>query len=308
MAEIYIYAELLLNIRQVTTLASLPSDCNTGTFVTLSQNRISLSIKHEGRSARIKLPARIHIGCVLQIAPGSTRALSFRLPIADDAAIELGGTLQPTSAWPAHSITPGSELACRSCFAPLIKESVKHWKDMPCEDWAEMMDFWHCHKPDTEDDDGASSGQQQQQQQQQIGLRKGYGAGNCIAPTPGVGLVDTTYFLLMRRECNVVLDADPIVLKVNDNSLITINAPPLCPSHYAVVIAQSGLYWRQEGDLLSSTSRHNDLVRRYSCQISRSYEGLLVMCTLLRFSNVAWVIMSRAHRYHALQFHHGFFA
>ncbi|KAL8809360.1 MAG: hypothetical protein Q9200_003481 [Gallowayella weberi] len=212
MADVYIYAELLLNIRQVTALVSLPSDCNTGTSVTLSQDRISLSIKHEGRSARIKLPAQIRIGYVPQIAPGSTRALSFRLPIADDAAIELGGIHQPTSAWPAHSITPESELACRFCFAPLLKESVKTWKDMPSEDWAEMMDFWHCHKPDTEDDDEASSGQQQQQQ---IGLRKGYGASNRIAPTPRMGLVDITYFLLMRRECNVVLDADPVVLKAS---------------------------------------------------------------------------------------------
>ncbi|KAL8686404.1 MAG: hypothetical protein Q9224_005457 [Gallowayella concinna] len=102
-----------------------------------------------------------------------------------------------------------------------MKESMEGWKDMPSEDWAEMMDLWHCHKPDTEDDDRASSVQQQQQQQQSH-LRKGYGAGNRIAPTPGVGLVDITYFLLIRRECNVVIDEEPVVLK-NRKSQYIIN-------------------------------------------------------------------------------------
>ncbi|ODQ66537.1 hypothetical protein NADFUDRAFT_41176 [Nadsonia fulvescens var. elongata DSM 6958] len=27
------------------------------------------------------------------------------------------------------------------------RDCVKIWKDLPSENWAEMMDFWHCHKP-----------------------------------------------------------------------------------------------------------------------------------------------------------------
>ncbi|KAI4233446.1 MAG: hypothetical protein L6R40_007043 [Gallowayella cf. fulva] len=207
-ADIYIYAELLLNIRQVTAVASLPSECNSTTSVTLSKDRHTISIKHEGNSARMKLPATIRLGCIPRIAAGSSRALSFRLPIADEAASEIlasSGCLQTNTIWPAYSITPETDLACRSCFAPLMKTPIKTWKNLPSENWAEMMDFWHCHKPDTDDSSTAH---------EQNGFHKGYGAGNSIAPTPGVGLVDTTYLFLMQRDCNVVLDTNPVMLKV----------------------------------------------------------------------------------------------
>lgn len=37
---------------------------------------------------------------------------------------------------------------CSHCHKTLIQESqVQQLNDLPSESWAEMMDFWHCHKP-----------------------------------------------------------------------------------------------------------------------------------------------------------------
>lgn len=37
---------------------------------------------------------------------------------------------------------------CKNCNSELIDSSQYDFKDMPSEQWYEMMDFWHCHKPE----------------------------------------------------------------------------------------------------------------------------------------------------------------
>ncbi|KAL8735873.1 MAG: hypothetical protein Q9181_002651 [Wetmoreana brouardii] len=91
-------------------------------------------------------------------------------------------------------MSPETRIACRACQALLVKESVQNWKDLPSENWAEMMDFWHCHKPDTDDVFA----------HQTSGVHKGYGAANSIEPTAGIGLVDITCLLMMQQDCNVM--------------------------------------------------------------------------------------------------------
>ena len=210
MTDIIIYAELLLNIRQITIVASLLTTYNNTTLVTLSEDRQSLSVAHNGQRSTVKLPAPVRPGFNPTIAPGSTKALSFRLPIADDIANSLSSrdnTHGPRSLWSAASMEPTTRVACRFCQSLLVKEQVKSWKDLPSENWAEMMDFWHCHKPDSHDDDGSAH--------KQDGVRKGYGAASSIRPTSGVGLVDVTSFHLMQLDCNITVCEDPVMLKVS---------------------------------------------------------------------------------------------
>jgi hypothetical protein len=71
---------------------------------------------------------------------------------------------------------------------------LKTWKDLPSENWAEMMEFWHCHKPhdhDAKDEDSLG--------------KKGYGASSAIAAQPSVGLVDQTSFLVSEVDCTGLL-------------------------------------------------------------------------------------------------------
>ncbi|KAL8952956.1 MAG: hypothetical protein Q9222_001175 [Ikaeria aurantiellina] len=210
MSQTSIYAELLLNIRQTSVVASLPTESNEKTSVTLSKDKTSISVCHEGQSATIKLPASVRAGGRLAITTPAKgiRDLAFRLPAADaqvDALRSNDNTHFPASTWPASSMTPDTEFACRFCSVRIVNESVKTWKDLPSENWAEMMDFWHCHKPDPESDDKSTL---------QNGAKKGYGTGSSIEPTAAVGLVDTTYLLLMRQDCNVSLQAKSLELSI----------------------------------------------------------------------------------------------
>jgi len=64
--------------------------------------------------------------------------------------------------------------------------NIKTWKDLPCHNWAKMMDFWYCHKPyekgDTEKDKAVKA----------MERSLGRGVGGFVAPE-GVGLVDLAW-------------------------------------------------------------------------------------------------------------------
>ncbi|KAI4286700.1 MAG: hypothetical protein L6R35_004048 [Caloplaca aegaea] len=198
---IHIHAELLPNIRQITVVVALPSEQNNTTTVTISSDSQSLSVAHGARFADLKLPAAVRHGFVPSIEAGSSRDVSLRLPIAhipnglDPLALDTASN----ALWSAPSMTPDTEVSCRICHASIVKETVNTWKDLPSENWAEMMDFWHCHKPDTDDapEYGYSSS------------TKGYDAANSIGPTLGVALVDATCFHLLQADCNVQLGVNP---------------------------------------------------------------------------------------------------
>lgn len=196
-ASAYIYAELLLNIRQISFIASLPSESNETTALLVFSDRRFLSLEHNGETARLQLPAPVRDGFCPRISTRS-KEISLRLPIADETATRIGPSLidrASTFPWTALGMREDAQIACRSCQLLLVKDSVKTWKDLPSENWAEMMDFWHCHKPAAEDTPDHKA----------TGPEKGYGAANSIGPTVGVALVDTMYIHLFRKDCNATL-------------------------------------------------------------------------------------------------------
>ena len=65
---------------------------------------------------------------------------------------------------------------------------VRSWKDLPSENWAEMMDFWHCHRPD----DHISS---QISQPTRVEF-----SSERICAKPALGLADATDFLLSKQD------------------------------------------------------------------------------------------------------------
>jgi hypothetical protein len=83
---------------------------------------------------------------------------------------------------------------CKACQEVIVPaDSIREWRDLPNENWAEMMDFWHCHKPDEHHlHDHA--------QRDAIG-QKPYAAGNRLQATEGVGFVDLASFLLKVGDC-----------------------------------------------------------------------------------------------------------
>ena len=211
MASIQFYAELLPNIGQVTVSATLPSDRNDDTRVELSSNREALILSHEGRQARIPLPAPISALPKLDPTASQVRTLSFRMPIEPNttSAPHFADNSVNIVPWSASGLSSGTCLACKNCKAVIIPGPMHAWKDLPSDSWAEMMDFWHCHKPDYTPSSSATS--------------KGYSAGDKIKSRPGIGLVDTTAFVLAEEDCDALVVCSFMLLWL---AYITVGCPP----------------------------------------------------------------------------------
>ncbi|KAL8795588.1 MAG: hypothetical protein Q9195_002009 [Heterodermia aff. obscurata] len=158
MGVISLYAELLLNIRQVTVFVTLPTTVNDQTQIELSPNRMSLLVNHNGEQSVFDLPSRTASSADIKLPTAQVKELSFRLSMSreDLAAGADGKNRGDISIWPASALSSTSQFACRTCKNIIVQDGITTWKDLPSENWAEMMDLWHCHKPHVgEDDPGA---------------------------------------------------------------------------------------------------------------------------------------------------------
>ncbi|KAK2006693.1 hypothetical protein LZ32DRAFT_611035 [Colletotrichum eremochloae] len=199
-----IYAELLANIRQLSVAVSLPSPAGSHTQGLVTPDGATLQLQHAGTQTSFKLPGRVQTrGSTLPTPPPASRAISWRLPLEVDASALSPMTTTARSPhdepvpWTALDLAPGSAVVCRACTAPLVPPGrAREWKDLPSENWAEMMDFWHCHKPTDHERHEHGRGEQDH-----LATRRGYGANSSIAAQPGVGMVDLTSFLFSESDC-----------------------------------------------------------------------------------------------------------
>lgn len=239
-AQISLYAELLQNIRQVSLAASLPSPSNASTNATVTSDGSAIHLRHDGLDAQLALPASVDAAACpspLPVQPVAS-SLSWRLPLATAAAPQQqqqrsGDEVVP---WPATDLLPGEPVRCRGCGEPVVGAGrVGAWKDLPSENWAEMMEFWHCHKPDDAghghghghgaprdgEQGGAAGGPAQANElggdgpapaaetdgkaDEQSLASRGYGANSIISAQEGVGFVDLTSLLFAEGDCEGIL-------------------------------------------------------------------------------------------------------
>jgi hypothetical protein len=198
-SSITLYAEFLLHIRTVTLFASLRSFHTHETKAKLNTDGSSITVTHEGESATIHLPITVQGGgdAALSLpAQPPSKELTLRLQIEEKEGTELLGTLLSDERkanivpWDGASLndTKDAELCCKSCRGTIVsKDTIAEWRDLPNENWAEMMDFWHCHKPDEHH-------LHDHTHEAAVGS-KGYSAGNRLKATEGVGFVDLASFL-----------------------------------------------------------------------------------------------------------------
>lgn len=190
-----IYAELLPNIRQISVLAALPTPSDATTRVSLSADRAVLTLVHNGATASLQLPGAI-APAYTPTQPHSTLAqLSWRIPLVASPSQPRAAPSLPAP-WSAGALANTSSFFCRGCRGVILPSGrVTTWRDLPSENWAEMMEFWHCHKPDVpvgekgEEEGGDNT-------------MKGYGANTRMMAQKGVGKVDLTYFLLDSEDCS----------------------------------------------------------------------------------------------------------
>ncbi|KAE9976535.1 hypothetical protein EG328_002568 [Venturia inaequalis] len=181
MAPIELYAELLTNIRTVSFVASLRSESNRETKAELSADGQTITINHDGDSASMHLPTQMTGGgsASLTLPARPSKDLTLRLKVEEKEAGFLkfvDGSAENVVPWPASELSDGLE--CQACGTPLLQpDRIHEWRDLPNENWAEMMDFWHCHKPHEhgghKDDDASHS--------------KGYSASSKLQAISSVG-------------------------------------------------------------------------------------------------------------------------
>lgn len=205
-SAITLYTEVLLHIRTVTLFASLRTNKNHTTRATLSTDGYTISVSHEGSTASIRLPIKAKGGrsdATLDLpASPDCKELSLRLQIAEEPGSDLfsGFRSEERKAnivpWDGANLNDmkGAKAACKQCGEVVVPAGkVSEWRDLPSENWAEMMDFWHCHKPDEH--------HLHDHETEETVARKGYAAGSKLSAVAGVGFVDLDNILLKDQDC-----------------------------------------------------------------------------------------------------------
>jgi hypothetical protein len=189
-----IYAELLSNIRQISVIAALESPCNPTTKVELSADGKRFLLQHDGKVTTLILPGATSTSSRLQIPTPGTRELSWRLPLAERPEDPSAGSTD--APWPAKDLNENTEFLCRGCGEAVVARGrIREWKDLPSENWAEMMDFWHCHKPTVPKLSGPSG---TGHSHEDPAMSRGYGANTKFIAQPKIGFVDLTTILIAQ--------------------------------------------------------------------------------------------------------------
>jgi hypothetical protein len=186
---IHIYTEHLLNIRTLTIQISLPTDSDESTAISADGDVFTLS--HQGEFKNVTLPVSIPDAerAKISVPPAPNRNLSFRVKLGDDLPRDSQSS-ETTIPWTAASLSQQTQFQCKGCNAVILPQgAVQTWKDLPSEGWAEMMEFWHCHKPNEPHDHEHQTD------------KKGYSADSMLAITASVGLVNATSFVLAAVDC-----------------------------------------------------------------------------------------------------------
>lgn len=231
---LYLHAELLPNIRQITLYVSLPKTPALDGIrpqIQLSESRKAVTVSFpeplDHVSETIKLPARVshatrrtlnvNTASVTVPGPGQPASpkhdYSFRMQIdPDDEALrprdELIDDYVP---WTAADMSPSTRVRCRACGNVFLGSTADQgpgestqgwiWKDLPSGNWAEMMDFWHCHKPDPHEEDPKAEASAALKVEEQNAQVKGYGASNRVEAIPGTAFIDVATLLFAESDC-----------------------------------------------------------------------------------------------------------
>ncbi|KAL5121369.1 hypothetical protein ACEQ8H_000837 [Pleosporales sp. CAS-2024a] len=202
---ITMYAELLLHVRTITLFASLRTHHSRETTAKLSSDGTSITVSHQGRTASIRMPFHVQGGGEAEMtlpASPQSKDITLRLQLEELEESNMLGALQSEDRranvvpWDGASLDKDGDLEvrCKRCSGSIVpQDRITHWRDLPNENWAEMMDFWHCHKPDEHH-------LHDHTHEDTIGT-KGYAAGNQLRAREGLGFVDLTSFLLKEGDC-----------------------------------------------------------------------------------------------------------
>lgn len=206
---ISIYAELLANIRQISVKVTLPCAANDSTTASIIGDGSKLRVSHDDQTIDAILPSKTLSVTSLPVAKSPSCDVAWRLPLppSHNHNGRFVAESQPVP-WTATDLKTGSRISCRACKEEIVKpNTITDWKDLPSENWAEMMEFWHCHKPVEHD--------KHEGEEEEHLSKRGYGASNAIAAQPGIGFVDIASFMLWEPDCNNLLVSLPLGMSLS---------------------------------------------------------------------------------------------
>jgi hypothetical protein len=199
-SQSHLYSEFLPNIRSVSVFGRLSSPVNSQTEAAVNEDGSSVSIKHEGRTLCLSLPVKVIPSPIPALQDGrnpNSPNISIRLQPEQEilrALLDLGD--ENYDPWNAAVLRDCKSISCFACGTDVVSvNGIEAWKDLPSANWAEMMDFWHCHKP--VDQPNSTSKNEEAE-------NKGYSAINAFSAPPGTGFVDATSLVLNPRDCQLI--------------------------------------------------------------------------------------------------------
>jgi hypothetical protein len=188
------YAELLSNIGSINLIILLTGYVTASTQLVVPPNASEARLHHEGEIHKLTLPANANPTpheLQIKFSPGQTN-ISCRLPLASPPnPPEIDNENYAPWSAPELLVKSPASFCCRECGSDIISNSrISQWKDLPSGNWAEMMDFWHCHKP------------QEKGNQSNEGKYSVFNRG--FAHETGTGLIGQDHFLVTREDCSGV--------------------------------------------------------------------------------------------------------
>lgn len=177
------YCDYHENIRAIHLSVTLPSAPDELTSLDI-YDRKTLRLRHAFRSYTIALPASVDPTRPLEVK-GTGLTLNCR--VSADPIVRSDGSISlPLSSPEALQ----EDVLCSACGTCMILASRGlTWHRMPSENWAEMMDSWHCHR-------GVSDHHYNEHHDQYTLPDHIVSAAERIRARPGRGLIGLSYLLI----------------------------------------------------------------------------------------------------------------
>lgn len=165
--ELKYLSEYLARIKSVAISIQLPEGCDIDKLTFEDSRRAIVHYQAQDRAekrAMMYLPEEISYSVTQVEHPvtETTNTISFRLPavpnerengVKTSSFFDNSKLVIPWSASELTGISNSIDMKCAFCGQLLGKhEDSMNWKQLPSENWAEMMDFWHCHKPENKNE------------------------------------------------------------------------------------------------------------------------------------------------------------
>ncbi|CCC72207.1 hypothetical protein NCAS_0J02280 [Naumovozyma castellii] len=146
---------------------------------------LEVHIRENNSISIIKLPYEVELQDSLQLTEGTQGEYLLRLRTLASPLEKMNDVMSvPAGKWTKKDLNleNGFELNCLKCNTPVISTSnINKINELPSEFWMELMDYWHCHKPQVGDNELLD-----------------YSVGrNTLIPLTGELLVGNSFFLLL---------------------------------------------------------------------------------------------------------------